>query len=140
MNKNFLVVILLIFCLFSCNKFTKIRDAENSKKEIIAVSDDFVQGSEDIPLLSDMTKIVDDSLGFYLNSESIMSSSYKSKTDVDKIKNFYLETLPQMGWIFTEKHGDKFSLKRENEKLEIEFINQNKNNSIVKFFLYQKNI
>ena len=62
------------------------------------VSEDFAQGSEDVPLLVGMEKIFDESVGFDSESGSIMSSSYTSKISLKKIKNFYSKTLVQMGW------------------------------------------
>jgi imidazoleglycerol phosphate synthase glutamine amidotransferase subunit HisH len=100
----------------------------------IRVSEDFIQGSEDIPLLLGMNKIFDDSLGFDSSSGSIMTSSYETKIDLERVKNFYHKTLPQMGWKLVSSDIAKSKFKREKEKLEIDFVNQN-GKDIVRFFL-----
>ncbi len=107
-----------------------------SKQEIFEerVSEEFVQGSEDIPLLIGMEKISEDSLGFDSNSGSIMSSSYESKIDLGGIEIFYQKTLPQMGWKQMPSDLAKLKFRREKEKLEIEFVNQN-GKDVVRFFL-----
>ena len=98
------------------------------------VSEDFVQGSEDIPLLVKMDKMFDESLGFDSASGSIMSSSYESKVDLEKVKSFYEKTLPQMGWKLVKSDVKNSAFEREKEKLEIEFSNQEKK-KVVKFFI-----
>ncbi len=101
---------------------------------LVEASTDFVQGSEDIPLLKGMEKIFDESLGFDSPSGSIMSSSYESNMPLENIKKFYGKTLPQMGWNLKKTEPSKLSFKREKENLEIEFIKQDKKN-IIKFFI-----
>jgi hypothetical protein len=128
--KKILTLISVSFLLFSCakNPFHKV--------EIISlkVSKDFVQGSEDIPLLLGMEKVYGESVGFDSSSGSIMSSSYTTKNDLKAIFSFYFHTLPDMGWRVTEKSKDKLIFKRDNEKLEIDFTKQDKQN-MVKFFI-----
>ena len=45
--------------------------------------------------------------------------------DFDKIKDFYMQTLPQIGWQVSKNFQDKLSFTREKEKLEINFIKEN---------------
>ncbi len=106
----------------------------NKSSSLNEVSTEFVQGSEDIPLLKDMEKIFDESLGFDSASGSIMSSSYESKTSLENIKKFYGKTLPQMGWNLKKIESSKLLFVREKENLEIELIKKNEKN-IVKFFI-----
>ncbi len=115
-----ILVFLSLFLVFSCGK----------KTVPVKPVEDFVQGSEDIPLLTGMEKIPIETLGFDTASGSIITSSYKLKNDISAAKKFYRETLPQMGWEILEDKKDKLILKREKEKLEIEFDRKNK---IVKF-------
>lgn len=127
--KKIFTLLSISFLLFSCAKFLEHKsEIENQ------ASEDFVQGSEDIPLLVGMEKINDDSLGFDSSSGSIMASSYKTAADIEKIKNFYLKTLPQMGWKLEKEEKHKLSFKRDKEKLEIEFKNQIGKN-LVHFFI-----
>lgn len=130
--QKFLSLVVISFLTFSClENFQKSEIVEEPTEE---ASQDFVQGSEDIPLLVGMEKISDDSLGFDSSVGSIMASSYETKTDLEKIKNFYLKTLPQMGWNLKENNVGKLSFEREKEKLEIEFVNQD-GRDLVRFFI-----
>lgn len=141
--KKFLPLFALLFLVFSCNR-TEIKTPQNpvyaeipsngGAFEKMSISQDFVQGSEDIPLLEQMEKIFDEGLGFDSASGSIMSSSYKSKVALEKVKSFYAKTLPQMGWKLIKSDKKKSVFEREKEKLEIEFMTQEKQ-KIVRFFI-----
>ncbi|MES2961761.1 MAG: hypothetical protein V4694_05195 [Pseudomonadota bacterium] len=131
--KKFLALIPLTFLIFSCAKTIK-NNAPKKETVEVRVSEDFVQGSEDIPLLVGMNKIFDDSLGFDSSSGSIMTSSYETQIDLERVKNFYHKTLPQMGWKLVSSDITKSKFKREKEKLEIDFVNQN-GKDVVRFFL-----
>jgi hypothetical protein len=132
--KKILTLIPLTFLIFSCVKTLKNTVSQKKEPVEIRVSEDFIQGSEDIPLLLGMNKIFDDSLGFDSSSGSIMTSSYETQIDLERVKNFYHKTLPQMGWKLVLSDIGKSKFKREKEKLEIDFVNQNGKN-IVRFFL-----
>ena len=124
-----LLLISSLFLLSANNVFALSNIGKND------VEQEFVQGSEDIPLLDGM-KIIseDDSLGFDSESGSITSSSYKTKTSLKEVKNFYVTTLPQLGWKKIGKDDKKLKFVREKEKLEIEFESKKKD-KIVKFFI-----
>jgi imidazoleglycerol phosphate synthase glutamine amidotransferase subunit HisH len=132
--KKILTLIPLTFLIFSCVKMVKNTVSQKKEPVEIRVSEDFIQGSEDIPLLLGMNKIFDDSLGFDSSSGSIMTSSYETKIDLERVKNFYHKTLPQMGWKLVSSDIAKSKFKRGKEKLEIDFVNQN-GKDIVRFFL-----
>jgi hypothetical protein len=132
--KNFLLLSLCLFAI-SCSLKHQIK-SEVKKAESIQIkpSQEFVQGSEDIPLIDGMEKVFDESLGFDSSSGSIMSSTYETKNNLEEVKKFYLETLPQMGWKSSKKKNAKVFFKRENEELEIETIKEGEKN-LVKFFI-----
>lgn len=126
--KKIILPILCIFLLSSCEKgFFK-------KDQKIRASEEFAQGSEDIPLLVGMTKLSNESMGFDTDAGSIMTSSYTTKNDLEEVHVFYLKTLPQMGWKVMRDEKKKVVFRREKEKLEIEFFTQ-KGKNVVKFFL-----
>lgn len=139
--KKILVLSLCIFA-FSCSLKNQIKFEEKQAEEKliksiqIKPSQDFVQGSEDIPLLEEMEKVFDESLGFDSSSGSIMSSTYETKNNLEEVMKFYSETLPQMGWKSSKKKGSKFCFKRENEELEIETVKEGGGKNLVKFFIY----
>jgi len=81
-----------------------------------------------------MEKISEESLGFDSASGSIISSSYTTNLTEKQIRNFYLKTLPQMGWDIVKNVEKGSSFKRENENLEIEFLQEN-NKLIIRFFI-----
>ncbi len=95
--KKFFLFVAFSFLVFSCNRI-EIKTPQNpvyaeipstgGPVEKMTVSQDFVQGSEDIPLLEQMEKMFDEGLGFDSASGSIMSSSYESKIELkDTSKN-----------------------------------------------------
>lgn len=126
-----LSLLLLLISAISCSKEEETNTKNNKTHEI---SHDFVQGSEDIPLLKDMKKIKDQSLGFDSASGSIMSSSYESVLNVKKVKKFYTKTLPQMGWVIIDDNKNSMKLKRDSERLEINFDSSN-HKTIIRFFI-----
>ncbi len=141
MKKNIFLSALCLLLVASCvakapasKEVATTKPQNNSSIDKIAVSEDFVQGSEDIPLLVNMEKMFNEGLGFDSDAGSIMSSSYESKIDLEKVKIFYEKTLPKMGWKITKNDAAKLSFEREKEKLEIEFLSQKKK-KVVKFFI-----
>lgn len=127
--KKILVLISSFFLIFSCADLFKTKTPEPK------ASPDFVQGSEDIPLLAGMEKISDDdTIGFDSSSGSIISSSYTTDLNKRQIRNFYIQTLPQLGWEVIKNLENNLSFKRENENLEIEFTDEN-DKKMVKFFI-----
>lgn len=128
--KNFLTVILFSFLLSSCIE-------QGGKQQAFydySISEEFVQGSEDIPLLKGMKKMLDEGLGFDSSSGSIMTSSYKSEIALEGIRSFYQKTLPQMGWHLIDSDIAKLVFEREKESLEIELVNKD-GQDMVRFFI-----
>jgi hypothetical protein len=137
-----LFLLVLLFPSCAVKEFNNSKKLEKqpeilTKQETIKieVSHDFVQGSEDLPLLVGMEKIFEESLGFDSASGSIMSSSYETKISAEKIKSFYQKTLPQMGWKMKKTDSKKLAFKRENENLEIEISSKDNEKSVAKFFI-----
>ena len=133
-------ILLLVpfFLLFSCADSTKLekkfQQPTNKTVEGPKASEDFVQGSEDIPLLVGMEKIYDGALGFDSASGSIITSSYSTNLEPKQVKFFYLKTLPEMGWRVANNDENSVKLKREKEDLEIEFAKEDKI-QVVRFFI-----
>lgn len=128
---TFSIICLAIFSVvFSCAQETK---KSKQKEYSYEISEYFVQGSEDIPLLVGMEQINNDVLGFDTASGSIMSSSYETLIDFEMIKKFYIETLPQIGWQISNNSPNKISFNREKETLEINFLTEDVD--IVRFLI-----
>lgn len=129
--KKILLIIMLLGFSFSCALTLKTLDKNKTYK----TSEEFVQGSEDIPLLTNMKQATDDDIGFDSNSGSIINSSYETQVGFSEIKDFYANTLPAMGWkMIKSDDKNKIEFVRDKEKLEINFKEQ-KNNNLVSFFI-----
>ncbi len=133
-----ILILAPFFLLFSCTYLDqldqKIQKFVHHEDNEIKASEEFVQGSEDIPLLVGMEKISDGALGFDSASGSIITSSYSTNLEQEKVKTFYLKTLPEMGWNITRNAKDSIDFKREKENLEIEFAKEEKL-QVVRFFV-----
>ncbi len=124
-------------------EFTKIQDATlEDNQNLISDNQDqqtkteFVVGSEDVPLFQGLIQTEDDdlNLGFDSGSGTISSSSYKSQFSEIDVKNFYIKTLPQMGWFLVNKSNENLIFKRENKTVTISFLNK-EGYGIVRFFI-----
>lgn len=126
-------LILLLGLLNSCSYLQGINIiAKNQPSQ----TQQYLQGSDDIPIMAEMTKISNDenSLGFDTASGSIITSSYSTNLSLQQIASFYNQTLPQMGWQATEKMKNALNFKRDKQNLAIEFFKKNPIN-IVRFFV-----
>ncbi len=127
------ILFCVLFCVFSCSFLEKNTAPEQYNQM------EFVEGSKDIPLAKGLSKNSnDDDLGFDSEGGSVVFISYKNEVGTKEVRDFYLKTLPQMGWEMS-KNNDSSNLNiidfvRDNEKLEIEFAKQN-NVDLVKFFV-----
>ncbi len=89
--------------------------------QLNAVANDFLAGFEDIPIMKGAIQSETETFSFgneesrYIETHVILA---QNKTFSD-VKNFYIETLTQLGW--HEKSNDKniISFYRENDLLEI---------------------
>jgi hypothetical protein len=86
------------------------------------VVEDFVKGSDDIPLLKNMEIIENKAVSFDSENSSFTSVAYKALIESDVLKDFYLHTLPEMGWILEKNNFKEQIFYRENDKVKIEFI------------------
>lgn len=80
----------------------------------------FVNGLEDIPIPQNVTQIESDNISFG-NEETRLVEIYLQSDQLSygKIKAYYLETLPQLGWQFDgQKNGNLF-FHRNTENLTI---------------------
>jgi len=122
---------LIFICIgcFSCAKPVLIGKI-NTENEIFATSK-FINASQDIPLINGLEIINDQNLEFDSLSGSFSSSTYQSKFEIAKIKNFYELNLPKLGWKIYKSIDNSSVFTRDNEKLEIEFSQQDGYNLVV---------
>lgn len=120
--KKFLTIILSVFFISSCiqNEINEMSSPKATGDEITATN--FVRGSEDIPLVDGLELIDDENINFDSKSGSIASVDYKSGFDPEAVQAFYIRTLPQMGWKLSKNDQNHSLFTRDEEKLEIDFI------------------
>ena len=149
--KKILLIIFTSFILSSCSSFNFLKlktstsaiSAKNSaisakNKENEKFASQFISSNTDIPLIPGLIEINDEDLGFDSDSGSISSISYESEISSKEVQDFYLKTLPQMGWKLTNQDLEKLTFVRKKpkgvEKVEIGFTKKD-GKKLVKFFI-----
>ena len=80
----------------------------------------FIDGLEDVPVMEGLTQEKNDAIAFGNEESRLVEEVLTSgKTPFGKVKTFYSETLPQLGWKCTGESAAKISFYREGEVLEI---------------------
>ena len=99
----------------------------------------YVFGSIDIPLFEGLKLRSEDSTDFDSTSGNITISIYQGKIDVSKLRDFYLESLPQLGWELSDDDGKTLTYKRDADLLKIAVLPNNKSTQdgeiAIKFFI-----
>lgn len=80
----------------------------------------FVEGLEDIPMPGGLNQVENGNLSFG-NEEIRLIEVYLTSENLsfEEVSRFYLETLPQMGWLLKKEKKQKLLFEREGETLEI---------------------
>ncbi|MFT5703164.1 MAG: hypothetical protein ACJAZX_001213 [Rickettsiales bacterium] len=131
--KNLLILTLLTAT--SCSHLkTKKDDTQNSEIGTKEQEKQYVEGTDDIPLFIDLELIEDDSSSFDTMVGNIVISKYFGEYKTKEVKDFYLKSLPQLGWKLTKNQDRQISFNREDDKLKIKFTHS-KNNLYVRFFI-----
>ena len=80
----------------------------------------FIAGFEDVPLMEGMTQISKDTISFG-NEESRFVEAYITgeSTSFQEVADFYVKTLPQLGWNYQGQRDHALLFYRESELLEI---------------------
>ena len=100
-------------------------------------ADDFLAGTEDVPLMQGLTLLTDETFDFDTEDGRLYFSKANAAIDSEKIWDFYRKTLPQLGW--SEKESGTFV--REGDVLRISIDKQsleNKKSNTVVFELVTK--
>ena len=80
----------------------------------------FVEGLEDLPVMDGLTQEPNDAISFGNEESRLVEAVLTSKTlNFNKVKNFYKNTLPQMGWAYQGMRGNTIIFEREGEVVEI---------------------
>ena len=95
------------------------------------LADDFLAGTEDVPLMQGLTLLSDETFDFDTEDGRLYFSKANTSVDSAKVWDFYRKTLPQLGWV--EKETGSFA--REGDILRISIDNQTldgkKSNTVV---------
>ena len=80
----------------------------------------FIEGFEDIPIMSGLKQVPGDNISFG-NEETRLVEAILTGTKVGfkKVEAFYTSTLPQLGWTYQGKRDNTLIFCRESEVLEI---------------------
>jgi hypothetical protein len=83
-----------------------------------SAADSFINGMEDIPLPAQAVQIRAEDLSFG-NEETRLIEAYLQvkPSQIAKVKDFYLETLPQLGWTFEGLENKELHFVRGQEEL-----------------------
>ena len=141
------LIISTIFLVFSCinqynnSKFNQNLDSQNqsSDVQIFDQKKQYVLGTEDIPLFGGLELIEEESSNFDAITGNIVISKYTSNSKAMSVKDFYKNTLPQLGWKLSKDTKNKILFVREKDKLEILVKSINKTLFVRFFILYQTN-
>jgi hypothetical protein len=76
----------------------------------------FVPGTEDVPLMSELAPVKDSDLVFDKPEGRIIEASARGKVTKAAVRSFYASTLPQLGW---KSSGESWT--RETETLHLDF-------------------
>ncbi len=84
--------------------------------DMLLARQQFVPGTEDIPVFSGFKPIENKGLAYDSDSGRIVDAYYFSKkAKVAEVSSYYIDTLPQLGW----KKTKPFEYKREGEVLKL---------------------
>ena len=84
---------------------------------IAALAGDFVAGTEDLPLMPGLVSVPGSSLVFDKPQGRIVEAQAAGKVTRDAVHEFYVSTLPQLGW----KQAGADAWRREGEVLRLDF-------------------
>ncbi len=81
-----------------------------------ASAQQFVPGTEDVPLMRELSPVKDSDIVFDKPEGRIIEASARGKVTKAAVRSFYASTLPQLGWRVS---GDAWT--RETETLHLDF-------------------
>ncbi len=86
----------------------------------ICRAEQFIEGMEDIPLMTGLKQIVNSNIAFG-NEESRFLEVYLEgeKSTFKDVEKFYLNTMPQLGWKFNGKQKQTLAFYRDGELMEV---------------------
>ena len=101
---------------------------------VLADNENFVNGTQDIPLFKGMQNVEDSLVVFDKSNGRIVLTETEGEIELKKVKEFYHHILPNLGWVKNQR--DQYF--REGESLEISFTEIN-GKVIARFTFLSKN-
>jgi hypothetical protein len=111
----------ILFIINSCGYINK--SANNFQQQ-------YVKGSQDIPLADGLSLIDEEEIEFDTLLGSFDSTSYIANISPAIIMQFYLDNLPKLGWNLQKNSSNQLIFNRENQKLTIKFYSENQDNIV----------
>ncbi len=84
---------------------------------VAARADEFVAGTEDVPLMPELQPVAGSALTFDKPQGRIVEAQARGKVTRAAVVAFYVQTLPQLGW----KPAGGNAWRRESETLRLDF-------------------
>ena len=128
MSKAFNYTLKIFYCLgflFVANSCGYINKSANNISSSNNAQQQYIKGSQDIPLAQGLSLVDDEEIEFDTLLGSFDSASYTSNLSIADISQFYLDNLPKLGWNLEKKLKNQIIFKRENQKLTIKFYTEN---------------
>jgi hypothetical protein len=100
---------------------------------ILLAAPKFVPGLNDLPLMPGLAVKSETPVMFDTPGGRIIEVFAAGKISGPRIRRFYLETLPQLGWQASRKTGQNIEFRRDKELLKIEISDDNKGTRVVRF-------
>ena len=85
-----------------------------------ALAQDFIEGFEDLPTPQGTYQLQNDNVSFG-NEESRFVEAYLggNNTSFSAVADFYVQTLPQLGWVLKDEKNSHLVFERDEELLDI---------------------
>ena len=85
------------------------------------MADDFIDGFEDIPLMSDFKQLSSQNFSFSNEETGYTEAVIEAQKKISfmAVQTFYSDVLPKLGWKLYSNESEKISYVRENDLLEL---------------------
>lgn len=85
----------------------------------VAATTRFLTGSEDVPLMEGLAEVADTRVVFDTPGGRIVGVDTRGDVDLERVRDYYVESLPALGWTRDASGGDALTWRRDTEILEI---------------------
>lgn len=98
---------------------------------------EYVYGTTEIPLISGLKIIEEESTSYDATDGTITVAAYSGKVTLEDLKKFYLGTMPQLGYKIQSDNGDNMVFNRKDDVVDITIYKNSSNSEdvMVKFII-----